>query len=117
MRRRGEAWRRSDDAFEGERGLLGLVDPRRVVRQPQRDQLRAQLGEVAPARALVRELAERGDRDRFANPRATEDRLAAAVEREPGTLLAMLERAEVETRAPASGSAGSTPDSRSPSAA
>ena len=72
-----------DRGLERERGLLRLVDPGRVLRQPQRHELRPELREVAAARALLRQLAERGDRDGLADERMALDRLTVAVECEP----------------------------------
>ena len=48
-------------------GVLGLVDALGTLRQPQGDELRQKLVEIAPDGGLLGDLAERGDRDDVAN--------------------------------------------------
>src|SRR3712207_7901437 len=49
---------RSDGGLESERRVLRLVDAGRILRQPQREQLRPELGDVAAARRVFRYLAQ-----------------------------------------------------------
>jgi demethylmenaquinone methyltransferase / 2-methoxy-6-polyprenyl-1,4-benzoquinol methylase len=84
--------------------LFGLVDSGRVLGQAERDELRAELVQLAAAGALLRDLGERDEGDRLAQALAPGDGLAGLVEREPGDGLAVPERAEVH--APARGGLG-----------
>jgi hypothetical protein len=96
VRGRGHAWRGSDGRFQGKRGFLGLVDPGRVLGHAERDELRAQLAQVAAARGLLCQLAQREDRDGLANAGAIRQRLAGRVESEPRTSVVACVRAEVD---------------------
>jgi demethylmenaquinone methyltransferase / 2-methoxy-6-polyprenyl-1,4-benzoquinol methylase len=77
-------------------GSLGLIDSLRVVRRPQLGQPRAELGEVASARALLRELAESGDRDGIPHERSVGDQPSVRVHRQPPGATLALEGAEVD---------------------
>ncbi len=85
--------------MQRDKGLFGLVDPRRVLGQTKRDQARPQLVELAAARALRGDLGQRDQRRGCAHPLTILDRLAAIVEREPREPVAVAERAEVHAAA------------------
>ena len=85
----------AERSLERERGCLRLVDPLRLLGQPHGDEVGAEVFELAPARRFLRELAERGDRDRSADEQPIVDRPRLIVEREPLARLP-LERAEVD---------------------
>jgi len=69
--------------LELERGLLRLVDTRRILGHPERSELGEKLVEVPAGGGLLGELAEGEDRDRVAHPPALRHRLAVLAEREP----------------------------------
>ena len=80
----------ADHGLQCKRGLFGLLDPGRILSNPQRDELGAELVEVASAGRLLRKLDERRDRDDLADPRAVFDRPPFVVEHEPARLLAVV---------------------------
>jgi demethylmenaquinone methyltransferase / 2-methoxy-6-polyprenyl-1,4-benzoquinol methylase len=95
------------DAGRGLNGLLqlggcelGVLDPFGILGQPQLDEPRAQLAEVASARALLGQLAESGERHRVPDEPPLGDGMPFLVEREPGALapVTMGVRTEVEAR-------------------
>ncbi len=69
--------------LELERGLFRLVDPRRILGQPERSELGAKVVEITAGGRLCGELAEGEDRDRVAHATAVRDRLAVLAERQP----------------------------------
>ena len=96
-RRRREVRRRSDRPLQRADGLLGLVDPGRVLRQPQGHELGKQLVEVAAEGRLLGDLAQRRDGDDVAHARAGSATGAPrSSTHEPGAVaVRVLERAEV----------------------
>ena len=92
--------RRADRALELAHGLLGLVDPGRALRQPERDELGQQLVEVAAEGRLLGDLAQGGDGDDVAQLPPVGDRAAPIVEHDPGAApVPVLEGAEVGAQA------------------
>src|SRR5919106_1125007 len=81
------------------RELVGGGDPLRVLRQAELDEPGAELAQVSPARALLRELAHGRDRDRISHQHPVCDRPPARVERKPLPLLAAHVRAQVDAGA------------------
>ena len=78
--------------------LLRGSNAGRVLGEAECHELRAELVEVAAARGLLGELAERRDRDGRAHDRALRYRLSGVVEREPARFSpGPCERAEIET--------------------
>ena len=70
--------------LELERGLLRLVDSRRILGYPERSELRAEVVEVAAGGGVRGELAEGEDRDRITHAPALANGLAIPAERQPG---------------------------------
>lgn len=95
----GEARRGANRLLESERCFLGLLDAERVLGQPERDEPLAELTELSPARALLRELAHGRDRHGPPNGIAARHRLAAVVQDEPRALLPRREGAEIRSLA------------------
>src|SRR5262245_66110449 len=85
----------------GERGgrLLCLLDALRRLGRAKLRETRTQLGEVAAARALLGDLAERRERCGVAHEPARGDRARVRVQHEPGVAVGRLERTEVDARA------------------
>jgi demethylmenaquinone methyltransferase/2-methoxy-6-polyprenyl-1,4-benzoquinol methylase len=79
--------RGAEDFLERDHSLLGLVDPGGILGQPQRDEPRAQLVQLAAAGALLRNLAEGHERRGLSHELAIGNRPAGLVESEPTVLL------------------------------
>ena len=78
--------------------ILRLVDPFRALGQPQRDELREKLVEIAAGRGLLGDLAESRDRNRILDVATVDDRGALVVEHEPGAgTVGRLEGTEIRT--------------------
>ncbi len=93
---RRETRETADRALKGQDGLLGVVDSGRVLGQPQGDELRQELVELASAGTFLRDFAERHERRRRAEALPARHRFARIVEREPGDSFARAEGAEVD---------------------
>ncbi|MBA2569326.1 MAG: class I SAM-dependent methyltransferase [Actinobacteria bacterium] len=93
--RLGEPGRRADHLLQRERGLLGLLDALRALRQSDRDEPVAQLVQLAAACTLLGELAHRRHGSRTPHGLAVGDRRSCAIEQEPRPLPSTRERAEV----------------------
>jgi len=88
---------RPEHVLELAGGCFRLLDPLRRLRDPERDELGAQLVQVAGERGLLGNLAERGDRHRVADEPPIVDGPRLVVEREPRLRLAVgPERAHVD---------------------
>jgi demethylmenaquinone methyltransferase/2-methoxy-6-polyprenyl-1,4-benzoquinol methylase len=87
-RRSRDPGRRTEDLLERDHSLLGLVDPVRVLGQPQSDEPRAQFVQLAAPGALLCDLAEGHERGRLSHELAVADRPAGLVESKPTVLLA-----------------------------
>jgi demethylmenaquinone methyltransferase / 2-methoxy-6-polyprenyl-1,4-benzoquinol methylase len=93
------ARRLTKDFLELRSGDLGLLDSLRIFGEPELDETRAQLAEVAAAGALLCGLAHRRDRDGVPDKHAVGHRIPAAVEGQPAALLTLGVRAQVDTGA------------------
>ena len=82
-RGRREHGRHTEYLLELEHGLVRLVDPGRILGQPERSELGAEVVEIAARSSLGGELAEGENGDRVAKAAAVGDRLPARIERQP----------------------------------
>jgi demethylmenaquinone methyltransferase / 2-methoxy-6-polyprenyl-1,4-benzoquinol methylase len=85
--------------LELQHGLLGLVDIGRVLRQTKRNELRAEVVQLAAAGALLRDLAQRDERGGLTDALAARHRLPRLVEGQPGDAVPGPEGAEVDAPA------------------
>ena len=99
IRRTRHARARGERLLELRRGDLGVLDSLGVLRQAKLDEPRAELADVAPACALLGELAERRDRDGVANAAPVRDRAAGRIDGEPRARAAVAVCAEVDALA------------------
>jgi demethylmenaquinone methyltransferase / 2-methoxy-6-polyprenyl-1,4-benzoquinol methylase len=97
--RGGESRCRAENLLQRDHGLLGFVDPERVLGQPQRHEPRAQLVQLAAAGALLGNLGERNERGSLSHELTVCDRPTGLVEREPAVIVAGPVRAQVEPAA------------------
>ena len=88
---------RADRALECERGLFGLLDPRRPFGEPDRSEVLPELLELAAARKLAGELRENHDRGRLADSPPLVDRPKLRVEHEPPAIVLGADCDEVGT--------------------
>ena len=113
--RRGDLGRRTEHVLQRSGRGLGLADPLRSLRDPQRDELGAQVVEVPRERGLLGDLAERRDRDRVSTSRRPSSGRPSPSSASHVRSPAGVSKAQTYTRTPAAGSVGSTPLTTLPS--
>lgn len=82
---------------------LGVLDSLGILGQPQLDQPRTQLAQMPSPRALLGQLAERSERDRFTNERPVRDGSTFLIERKPAALVTVTTGVCTEVDARAAG--------------